>query len=187
MTRLLARVFLRLTGWTAHGGRPTANRYVLIAAPHTSNWDLPYLLAFAWLYGIRISWMGKHQLFRPPFGWIMRGLGGVPVQRHTSGKMVDQMAQVINEAERICLVVPAEGTRSYVPHWKSGFYHIACTADVPIVLGYLDYSRRVGGFGPAILATGDLHADMEEIRSFYADKNGKYPELVGDVRLKEEV
>lgn len=187
MTRLLARTFLALTGWKAHGPRPIAKRYVLIAAPHTSNWDLPYLLAFAWLYRIRISWMGKHTLFRPPFGWLLRALGGVPVRRHKSGNMVAQMAKVIDDADQICLVVPAEGTRSYVPHWKSGFYHIAREAEVPIVLSYLDYSKRVGGFGPEILPTDDLAADMDEIRSFYADKKGRFPELFGDVRLKEEM
>ncbi len=187
MKQLLARAFLKLTGWTAHGPRPDARRYVLIAAPHTSNWDLPYLLAFAWLYGIRISWMGKHQLFTPPFGWIMRKLGGVPVRRDQRGDLVAQMARVIDAADAICLVVPAEGTRGYVPHWKSGFYHIARTAEVPIVPSYLDYSRRVGGFGPAILPTGDLSIDMDEIRNFYADKQGKYPELFGEVRLKEEM
>lgn len=187
MKRLLARMFLKLTGWTAHGGRPIPRRYVLIAAPHTSNWDLPYLLAFAWLYGVRISWMGKQQLFTPPIGWLMRALGGIPVLRHKSSNMVSQMAEIIEEAKSICLVVPAEGTRSYVPYWKSGFYHIARTANVPIVLSYLDYSRRVGGFGPAIEPTGDIRNDMEEIRNFYSDKQGKFPELFGDVRLKEEM
>lgn len=187
MTKLLARAFLRLTGWKAEGHKPEPRRYVLIAAPHTSNWDLPYLLAFAWLYGIRISWMGKHQLFRPPLGWIMSRLGGIPVHRYKRGDMVSQMADVIEASDSICLVVPAEGTRSYVPHWKSGFYHIARAASVPIVLSYLDFSRRVGGFGPAILPTGDLRSDMEEIRDFYADKKGKYPELFGEVRLKEEI
>jgi 1-acyl-sn-glycerol-3-phosphate acyltransferase len=187
VTRILARLFLKLTGWTPHGTRPVARRCVLIAAPHTSNWDLAFLLAFASFYGLRISWMGKRQLFRPPLGWLMRRLGGVPVNRDRRGDLVAQMARVIDEAESICLVVPAEGTRGYVPHWKSGFYHIARTAGVPIVLGYLDYSRRVGGFGPAILPTGDLRTDMEEIRNFYADKVAKYPELFGDVRLKEEM
>jgi len=185
--RLLARIFLKLTGWTAQGGPPIPRRYVLIAAPHTSNWDLPFLLAFAWLYGIHISWMGKRQLFAPPIGWIARALGGIPVQRHKSSDMVAQMARVIDESKSICLVVPAEGTRSYVPYWKSGFYHIARTAEVPIVLSFLDYSRRVGGFGPAIVPTGDISSDMEEIRNFYADKQGKYPELFGAVRLKEEM
>ena len=187
MKKLLARVFLGLTGWQAEGEKPAPRRYVLIAAPHTSNWDLPYLLAFAWLYGIRISWMGKHQLFRPPLGGLVRALGGVPVRRDRRGDMVSQMAGVIDRSESICLVVPAEGTRSYVPHWKSGFYHIARTANVPIVLSYLDYSRRLGGFGPSILPTGDIRSDMEEIRNFYSDKQGKYPELFGEVRLKEEI
>jgi 1-acyl-sn-glycerol-3-phosphate acyltransferase len=185
--RLLARVFLKLAGWTAHGEHPIPKRYVLIAAPHTTNWDLPYLLAFAWLYDIHISWMGKQQLFSPPTAWIMRALGGIPVKRHTSSDMVSQMARVIDEAKSICLVVPAEGTRAYVPYWKSGFYHIARTAEVPIVLSYLDYSRRVGGFGPAIVPTGNVSNDMEEIRNFYADKQGKYPELFGEIRLKEEM
>ena len=187
MKRLLARVFLKLAGWTAHGEHPIPKRYVLIAAPHTTNWDLPYLLACAWLYDIHISWMGKQQLFSPPTAWIMRALGGIPVKRHTSSDMVSQMARVIDEAKSICLVVPAEGTRAYVPHWKSGFYHIARTAEVPIVLSYLDYSRRVGGFGPAIVPTGNVSNDMEEIRNFYADKQGKYPELFGEIRLKEEM
>ena len=187
VTQLVARAFLKLTGWKAEGGRPDPKRYVLIAAPHTSNWDLPYLLAFAWLYDIQISWMGKEQIFRAPFGGIMRRLGGVPVKRDKRGDMVAQMASVIEDARSIALVIPAEGTRGYVAHWKSGFYHIARTANVPIVPSFLDYSRRVGGFGPAILPTGDIPSDMEEIRNFYAGKKGKFPELFGEVRLKEEM
>ena len=187
MKKLLARAFLRITGWTLDGRRPDPRRYVLIAAPHTSNWDLAYLLAFAWLCDMRISWMGKHHLFAPPLGWLMRALGGIPVRRGKRGDMVGHMAQVIEEADSIALVVPAEGTRGYVPYWKSGFYHIARRAEVPIVLSYLDYSRRVGGFGPAIVATGDLSSDMEDIRNFYADKKGKYPEFFGEVRLKDEM
>jgi 1-acyl-sn-glycerol-3-phosphate acyltransferase len=185
--RLIARAFLKITGWSAQGEPPVARRCVLIAAPHTSNWDFFYLLAFAWLYGVRIQWMGKQQLFAWPFGGVMRLLGGVAVQRDRRSDLVAQMARVIDESESICLVVPAEGTRRYVPHWKSGFYHIARTAEVPIVLSYLDYTRRVGGFGPAIIPTGDVRADMEEIRNFYAGKQGKFPELFGDVRLKEEM
>jgi len=185
--QLIARAFLMLTGWKAEGRRPDPKRYVLIAAPHTSNWDLPYLLAFAWLYRLQISWMGKEQIFRAPFGGIMRWLGGVPVKRDKRHDMVEQMASVIEDAKAIALVIPAEGTRGYVPHWKSGFYHIARTANVPIVPSFLDYSRRVGGFGPAIVPTGDISTDMEEIRNFYADKKGKFPELFGEVRLKEEM
>jgi 1-acyl-sn-glycerol-3-phosphate acyltransferase len=159
---------------------------VLIAAPHTSNWDLAYLLALAAVFDVRVSWMGKHSLFRPPLGLLMRRLGGIPVERHRRGDLVAQAARSLVEADALALVVPAEGTRGYVPHWKSGFYHIARTAGVPIVLGYLDYARRRGGFGPALVPSGDVRRDMDEIREFYADKVGKYPDQFGAVRLKEE-
>ncbi len=186
MTKLIARIFLRLKGWGPEGDRPLARKFVLIAAPHTSNWDLPYLLALATLFDLKISWMGKHTLFRPPFGWAMRAVGGIPIRRDVRAKRVELMAKAFEGPDSLALVVPAEGTRGYVPHWKSGFYHIAKLAQVPIVMGYLDYSRRLGGFGPALLPSDDLSADMAKIRAFYADKAGKYPELVGEVRLKEE-
>jgi 1-acyl-sn-glycerol-3-phosphate acyltransferase len=186
LRKWLARGFLKLTGWESEGARPLAPRFVLIAAPHTSNWDLAYLLALAELFDVRVSWMGKHSLFRPPLGFLMRRVGGIPVVRHRRGNLVSEAAQTFSERDELALVVPAEGTRSYVPHWKSGFYHIARSAKVPIVLGYLDYARKRGGFGPAIEATGDVRRDMDEIRDFYADKVGKYPDQFGAVRLKEE-
>jgi len=182
----LARRFLQLTGWRAEGSRPSAHTCVLIAAPHTSNWDLAFLLAFAAVFDVRISWMGKHVLFRPPFGWLLRRTGGIAIDRRARGGMVEQAAHLLKSAKQLILVVPAEGTRGYVSHWKSGFYHIARAANVPIVLGYLDYARRRGGFGPSIDATGDIGADMDRIRAFYADKAARYPEDFGDVRLKEE-
>jgi 1-acyl-sn-glycerol-3-phosphate acyltransferase len=184
--KFLARWFLRITGWKAVGDKPEAARFVLIAAPHTSNWDLAFLLAFAAVYDLRISWMGKDVLFRGPLGWLMRRTGGIPIVRHQRGDMVAQAARNFANAEKLALVVPAEGTRGHVAHWKSGFYHIARTAKVPIVLGYLDYSRRRGGFGPAIEATGNVSADMDKIRAFYADKVGRFPDQFGAVRLKDE-
>ncbi len=186
MTKALATLFLRATGWQAEGRRPAARKYVLIAAPHTTNWDLAYLLALAWLFEIKVSWMGKHTLFAGPFGWVMRGLGGIPIRRDRRGNVVQQMVDAFAASESLALVVPAEGTRRYVPHWKSGFYHIANRARVPIVLGFLDYRRKRGGFGPELIPTGDIRHDMDEIRAFYADKVGKYPDAFGDVRLKEE-
>ncbi len=187
MTRLLARWFLKTTGWTTEGTRPVEPRFVLIAAPHTSNWDLFYLLALATTFDVKVSWMGKHGLFRPPLGWFMRRVGGIPVIRHESRNLVSQMADAFADAESLALVVPAEGTRSYVAHWKSGFYHIARKANVPIVLGYLDYARKRGGFGPALHLSGDVKQDMDEIRDFYTDKIGRYPEQFGEIRLKEEM
>ena len=187
LIRAIAKGFLRLTGWEPEGARPLEDRFVLIAAPHTSNWDLAYLLAFAVHFDIQISWMGKHALFRPPLGWLMRRVGGIPIVRHKRENMVQAMARAFDENEKLALVVPAEGTRSYVAHWKSGFYHIAHSAQVPIVLGYLDYARKRGGFGPALRTSGDVSRDMDEIRDFYADKAGLYPDKFGEVRLKEEM
>jgi len=186
LEKLLARWFLRLAGWEAEGSKPAPKRFVLIAAPHTSNWDLAFLLAFAVHFDVHISWMGKDVLFRPPLGSLMRRTGGIPIVRHQRGGMVEQAARMLTNADELALVVPAEGTRGHASHWKSGFYHIARAANVPIVLGYLDYARRRGGFGPTIEATGDVGADMDKIRAFYADKVGRFPEKFGDVRLKEE-
>jgi len=186
MRRLVARAFLRITGWAPEGERPSAPRFVLIAAPHTSNWDLAYLLALSEVYDLHISWMGKHQIFRWPFGGLFRALGGIPIRRTERADRVSAMAKEFSERERFALVVPAEATRSWAPHWKSGFYHIARRAEVPIVLGFLDYRRRRGGFGPALLASGDVTRDMDVIRAFYGDKVGKYPEKFGPIRLAEE-
>jgi len=181
----LARVFLRLAGWAPEGQLPAQRAFVLIAAPHTTNWDLLYFLACAWAFGINPSWMGKRTLFRGPLGPVMRGLGGIPVERSRPGGLVGQMALAFVRWPDLVLTVPPEGTRSRAPFWKSGFYQIALAAKVPIVLGYLDYARRRGGLGPTLIP-GDLRADMDAIRAFYADKRGKYPGCFGDVRLVEE-
>ncbi len=187
MLKWLGRNFLRLFGWDTEGGRPVESRYVLIAAPHTSNWDLPFMMAMAWAYEMKISWMGKHALFSQPHGWFFRWLGGIPIHRETRNNRVDQMAQEFANRDEFFLIVPAEGTRSYTANWKSGFYHIARNANVPIVMGYLDFSRKRGGFGPALFPSGDLTQDMNQIRAFYQDKLGKHPDLFGPVRLKEEM
>ena len=177
---------LAVTGWRPEGARPAAAKYVLIAAPHTSNWDLLYLLALAAVFDVDVRWMGKHTLFRWPLGAAMRALGGIPIRRHRNENVVQAMARAFAECDALALVVPAEGTRSHAPYWKSGFYHIARAAGVPVVMGYLDYPRRRGGFGPALVPSGDVVADMERIRAFYADKVGRHPAGAGPVRLREE-
>ena len=186
MRKQLARAFLRATGWAPEGERPAPESFVLIAAPHTSNWDLAYLLALAEVYDLRISWMGKHQIFRPPFGGLFRALGGIPIRRDERADRVSAMAREFAERKRFALVVPAEATRARAPHWKSGFYHIARRANVPIVMGFLDYASKRGGFGPALVASGDIGKDMDVIRAFYAGKVAKYPQKFGPVRLREE-
>jgi 1-acyl-sn-glycerol-3-phosphate acyltransferase len=186
-TYLVARLFLWATGWQAEGQKPASRRYVLIAAPQTSNWDLAYLLAFARIFDVKASWMGKHTLFRGPMDRVMRKLGGIPVRRDRASDLVSQLAEVIEQSDAIALTVPAEGTRGYTPYWKSGFYYIARQAGVPIVMSYLDWSRKCGGFGPELIPTGQIRDDMDEVRAFYADKQGRFPELMGDIRLKEEM
>ena len=185
LKRRLGQLFLSLTGWAPEGD-VLPERCVLIAAPHTSNWDLAYLLALTWVVGVRISWMGKHTLFRGPLGPVMRALGGIPVRRDRRGDLVAQMAAAFAQSPSLVLTVPAEGTRRYAPRWKSGFYRIAQAAEVPIVLGYLDYARRRGGFGPHVSATGDVKRDMDRIRAFYADKVARHPECFGPIELEAE-
>jgi 1-acyl-sn-glycerol-3-phosphate acyltransferase len=173
-------------GWRPESAPSKPHRFVLIAAPHTSNWDLFYLLAFAEIYDLRISFMMKHTVFRGPFGPLFKYLGGIPIRRHLRESLVKQMVEVFAARDEFVLVVPAEGTRARVETWKSGFYHIANEASVPIVLSYLDYARKRGGFGPAVMPTGRYREDMDVIRDFYADKSGRHPELFAEPRIRED-
>ncbi len=186
MKKIIGRLFLRIGGWQLDGALPDEKRLVVIAAPHTSNWDLPLMLAVSFAMGVKVSWMGKHTIFRPPFGWFMRALGGVPIERHKRSSVVEQMVDLFGQKERLALVVAVEGTRSRRETWKSGFYHIARDAEVPVLLSFLDYANKVGGLGPAIRMTGDVNADMDVIRAFYADKPGRFPELFAPPRMREE-
>jgi 1-acyl-sn-glycerol-3-phosphate acyltransferase len=186
LRRRIAAIFLALTGWRPSGSRPTARRCVVIAAPHTSNWDLLFMLAFAWHFEMRPCFMMKHTLFVGPAGWLFRRLGAIPVERHLRRGMVQQMCDHFEHRQDLVLVVPAEGTRSPAPHWKSGFYRIALAAKVPVVLSFLDYPRRTGGFGPVLAPSGDVRRDMDTLRAFYTDKVGRRPALAGPVRLAEE-
>jgi len=168
------------------GTRPEHERYVLIAAPHTSNWDFPLMLMFAAAFDIKVTWMAKHSLFFPPLGWMLRAMGGMPIIRHENRNVVASMVDVFNGADQLVLVVPTEGTRERVEHWKSGFYHIARQADLPIVPSFLDFGQKRGGFGPAMRPTGNVGEDMQYFRDFYAGMQGKFPDKFGPIRLREE-
>ena len=186
MKKRLALWLLRALGWRVGGTQPNLDRYVLIAAPHTSNWDFPLMLAFAAVYDMRISWMGKHSLFKPPWGFFMRALGGVPIKRDRNHNVVEAMVETFNQSKKLVLVVPTEGTRKRVDYWKSGFYHIAHQANVPIVPSFLDWGSKCGGFGPALIPTGDVVADMQYFRDFYAGMRGKFHDQFGPIVLREE-
>jgi len=182
----LGRLWLGVFGWKIQGQDPGCRKFVLLAAPHTSNWDLPFMLATAYVMRMHLSWFGKHTLFTPPWGWLLRRLGGIPVDRRASQSRVTQMAEQFRTSEYLVVAVSPEGTRSKVDFWKSGFYQIAAKSGVPIGLGYLDYDRKVGGLGMFVLPSGNIKADMEKIRAFYQNIRGKYPELESEPRLREE-
>ena len=167
--------FLRLSGWRIEGALPAnASKAVLIAAPHTSNWDLPYTLMVAFALRLNIYWMGKQSIFKPPFRGLMRWLGGIPVNREQSTNLVAASVAAIRAADGpLQLIVPPEGTRSKTRYWKTGFYHIAVGAQVPIVMAYMDYHDKRSGLGPMFEPSGNVEADMAAIKAFYAPFKGK--------------
>lgn len=186
MPRWFAGQYLRLFGWKLLGGPPDLKKYIILAAPHTSNWDAVNMLAMASRFRIRINWVGKHTLFKWPLGFFMRWIGGVPVNRRSGRNTVQQLAAEFASRVEFRLVIAPEGTRERADFWKSGFYFIACEAKVPIVLGLLDYQKKVGGLYEVIHPTGNIQADMEKIRDFYEGAVGKYAGDFGPIRLREE-
>ncbi len=174
--------FLKLVGWKTGGKLPDFPKYVLISEPHTSNWDLPIMLLLAMKIGFKLNWVAKDTLFKGLHGRYLKWLGGIPVNRRTHNNFVDQTIEAINNHDEIIIVVSPAGTRSYTEFWRSGFYHIARGAGVPIVMGFLDYPNKTGGVGPTLIPSGDMEKDFEKLRAFYATVKGKYPEKFGPVR-----
>lgn len=175
LLRVFSVIFLRLTGWKVQGSLPPgASKSVLIGAPHTSNWDLPYTLMVAFALKLNVYWMGKEQLFRPPMRGLMMWLGGIPVEREKSSDLVAASVLAIRAADGpVQLIVPPEGTRNKTRYWKTGFYYIALDAQVPIVMAYMDYKKKISGLGPVFPPSGDIEADMVAIKAFYAPFSGK--------------
>lgn len=180
----LAGLLLKLCGWRLVSRLPDIDKYVIIFYPHTSNWDFVVGLLGAWALRMDVTFLGKHTLFKGPFGWVFRALGGYPVKRDERKNMVAQVAELIAARRTISIALAPEGTRKKTDHWKSGFYHIAREAGVPIVLAFLDAARREIGIGPTIPVTGEVEADMGKIREFYRDKRGIRAELASDIVLK---
>lgn len=182
----LARRVLAACRMQVVGRPPDDPAYVVVAAPHTSNWDFTAMIAMAWADDVTPVWLGKRELFDGPLGPLMRRLGGIPVDRENPAGLVDEVAALVRDTEHVALVVPPEGTRSHGKYWKSGFHRIASAADVPIVLTFLDGPTRTGGWGPSF-APGDCAADdMPRIREFYADKHGLRPALRTEPLLRSE-
>lgn len=177
---------MKVFRWKVVGTLPPGDKFILIGAPHTSNWDFLFALAAFHLLRIDVSWIGKETLFRKPFGGIMKRLGGIAVKRGSKQGIVEQIAQRFKNAQKLIIAIAPSGTRKKKDHWKSGFYWIALNAKVPIICGYLDYRKREAGIGLSFIPTGNIVEDMNRIREFYNGIQGKYPDMVTTVRLPDE-
>jgi 1-acyl-sn-glycerol-3-phosphate acyltransferase len=180
----VARFILRLLGWRISGEPPKLSKYILVGAPHTSNWDFIYTMLFMVGSGVRFNWVGKASLFKKPFGAIFLGLGGIPVLRDRSTNFVSQIVKAFEQKAQMVIAIAPEGTRSLVTYWKTGFYYMALGAKVPIVMGFVDYKEKEVGFGPLLHPSGDIEADFALLRQFYSTKWGKFPEKQGKIEIK---
>jgi 1-acyl-sn-glycerol-3-phosphate acyltransferase len=162
-------------GWTVDGRAPEPRKFVVIAAPHTSNWDFLYFIGAADGLNLDLSFVGKKTLFRWPFARLMRDMGGIPVDRTKSTNYVDAMVQEFGRRSEFMLTIAPEGTRRKTSGWKSGFYHIAMGAGVPLVCGFMDYERKVVGLGMTLWPTGDYEADLKTLFAYYATHTPKFP------------
>ncbi len=188
-TALYARGWLKvLGGWRYEGPLPSVPKAVGLGVPHTSNMDGLLLVLLAQSVGLSSSWMIKSEWGRPPIGPLVRAFGGIPIDRSQRNGMVEQMVGEFAKRDRFLLLIPPEGTRSRADAWRSGFYRIALGAKVPVLPGYLDYRRKVGGFYPPVHLSGDVRADMDRLREVYGDvgKIARFPDQVGPVRLRDE-
>lgn len=163
-----AHSLFKFCGWQLVGTLPDCPKYIIIAAPHTSNWDFVLAMGIAFAYRFKVFWMGKHTFFRWPFGYISRWLGGIAVERSAKHNLVAQTVEQFRRHDALILGIPPEGTRKQVAQWKTGFYYIAVQAQVPIVLGFFDYEHKKVGFGPTFTPTGEIEKDLAEIQAFYA-------------------
>ncbi|MEO0817189.1 MAG: 1-acyl-sn-glycerol-3-phosphate acyltransferase [Pseudomonadota bacterium] len=173
--RFVGHTWLRAFGWRIRGDWPSIDKAVLVAAPHTSNWDGFHMLAAAAHYRIKLRWMGKDSLGKGPLGWIARRAGLVPVDRSGGKDMVGQAARAFDDLDTMILAVAPEGTRSYTAGWKSGFYHIAHSAGVPVLMSVLDYKTHTITVSGPVETTGDFDTDIAKIRAPYADAMGRRP------------
>ena len=173
--RLLSWLVLKLGGWKVVNVAPATGSYLIIAAPHTSNWDFPLGIAIAFHLRLKVYFIAKHTLFNGFAGPIMRWLGGVPLNRGASKNFVDASVEIYANSENLIFAIAPEGTRSSVGRWKTGFCHMAKGANVPLALAYFDFSKRIGGIGKMLNTTENIDADMQAIADFYEPVMGKYP------------
>ncbi|NOZ12864.1 MAG: acyltransferase [Acidobacteria bacterium] len=175
-TRFVGRLILRIMGWRFEGRLPNEKKLLFIVAPHTSNWDFFLGITAVFAIGFRVNWLGKHTIFRKPFGTYMKWMGGIPVDRGKAGHVVDQVIARIRESDGMALGMSPEGTRKKVSHWKSGFYRIAEGAGIPIVPVSLDYAKKTITFMPPFVPTGNQKSDVGILQHLFDGVTAKYPE-----------
>ena len=180
----LCRWIAKRLGWTLLDQLPSHKRYVLIGYPHTSNWDFILAMLFKFAVGFHFNWVAKHTLFFWPLGPLMRALGGIGVDRARTRGFIGQLVQAYKDNDELVIAITPEGTRSRTEFWRSGFYHLARSAEVPLVLGYICFEKKQIGIGPTLELSGDEQADLEQIRAFYADKVGRHPKDAGKIRFR---
>ena len=173
--RFLSNSIMRLAGWRVEGTLPNLPKYLIIGAPHTSNWDFLLFLGVIFNLKANVSYMGKAELFRNPFGWFFYWCGGIPVDRKKSTGLVEQTVEACNRSEKFILTIAPEGTRHYVSEWKMGFYHIAKSAGIPLVMAIVDGKRKSMTVGQIYHLTDDMDADLKAIKSFFEGKVGINP------------
>jgi len=183
--RRIALGLLSLVGWRTSFVWPPEPRGVIIVYPHTSNWDFPLGMLFRIGHGLPANWVGKTEMFRPPFGGVLKRVGGIPLDRQRTAGFIEALVAEYRARDWMWLSIAPEGTRSHTDHLKAGFYTLAVAADVPVALGYIDYATRTVGIDTYLRMTGDRDADMARIRAFYADKRGRRPEHAGELRLRK--
>jgi 1-acyl-sn-glycerol-3-phosphate acyltransferase len=172
--RWIGRSVLRAGGWRVVGEFPDLPKLVLIAAPHSSAWDAVWGLAARLALGADVRFVGKAELFHGPLGWLLRGLGGMPVNRSARHGVVEQMASRFAGQPALWLAIAPEGTRRKVSEWRTGFWHIARAANVPVVCAYFHYPEKIIGIGPAMRMSGNLAADMLAVREYYRPWLGRH-------------
>ncbi len=175
MRVFIARFLLKLMGWEINNVIPPGTKKCVIAvAPHTSYFDFVIGRLAYWKMGIKAKFLIKKEAFRFPVKRMLFRMGGIPVDRGRSNKMVDQIVELFNNSEQLFIVITPEGTRKAVRHWKKGFYHIAYKANVPIALGFIDYGKKKGGVGKVLVPNGDIDGQMAEMMEFYRGMKGRH-------------
>ena len=185
--RRLCSFILRRTGWSYELKFPDSPKFIIVGAPHTSNWDWILMFLITRAADLRFHWVAKDSFFRPPLGLLARRLGGIAIDRSKRNNFVQQVTDIFKAASELILIIAPEGTRSKTKYWKSGFYHIAHGAGIPIALGGIDYPSRTVMINSWFLPTGNISADMDIVRAFYAGKSGKFPEQQCEPRLSVEI